>query len=123
MDLYESDNDSVDSDEEKVAKLEKLFKLKDYIKNPTTKRILENVHYEKFSNSAEKDIYKLYLNIKKYCHGKQSSVLRSDNSSDGIGKIIGTTYKYINKNYSLEIFNEKPELAQPLIREYEDKKK
>ena len=39
MDLYESDNDSVDSDEEKVAKLEKLFKLKDYIKNQIFFRI------------------------------------------------------------------------------------
>jgi len=122
MDLYESDNDSIDSDEEKLVKLEKLFKLKDYINNPKTRVFLENDHNEKFSTTAEKDIRKLYSKIKRYCQGKQSSVLRFDNSSKGIGQIVGITYKYLIKNYSLQIFEENPELAQPLIREYEDKK-
>jgi|TARA_B100000945_G_C20026106_1_gene432289 hypothetical protein len=121
MEPYESDNESIDSDEEKFLKLEK-FKLQDYINNPKTKKLLENDHLEKFSNTAEKDICNLYFKIKKYCKGRQSSVLHFDNSSKGIGEIVGLTYKYINKTYSLELFNKNPELAQPLIREYEDKK-
>lgn len=121
MEPYESDNDSIDSDEERLEKLEKLFKFKDYINNPKTKKMLENDHMETFSNTAEPDICKLYSKIKKYCHGNQSSVLRFDNSSSGIGQIIGITYKHIIKNYSLQIFKENPELAQPLIREYEEK--
>jgi len=123
MEPYESDNESIDSDDEKLEKLEKLFKFQDYINNPKTKKLLENDHLEKFSISAERDICKLYSNIKKYCQGRQSSVLQFDNSSKGIGEIVGLTYKHIIKNYSLQLFFDNPELAQPLIREYEDKKK
>ena len=51
-----------------------------------------------------------------------SSALRFDISSKGIGKITGLVYKYIDKDYNLEIFYEKPELASSLLAKLEENK-
>ena len=120
---YESD-ESYNSEEETFKKVEKIKKLKleDFLNFPKTRKILEVEHLDNYFDNCEKDIIKLYSNIKKHCKEQMSSALKYDNSSKGIGMITGLVYKYIDKKYDLEIFEKKPELASSLIAKLEENK-
>ena len=118
---YFSEPDSIDSDEERLEKIKK-FTLGDYLRCAKTRKILEDQHLEKFLETAEKDIIELYGEIKQHCKETMSSALKFDETNRGTALIAGLTYKYIYKEYDLEIFNQSPELARPLIAEEEKKK-
>ena len=120
---YESD-ESYNSEEETLKKVEKIkkIKLEEFLNFPKTRKILEVEHLDNYFDNCEKDIIKLYSNIKKHCKEQMSSALRYDNSSKGIGMITGLVYKYIDKKYDLEIFEKNPELASSLIAKLEENK-
>jgi len=124
MDHFEeniSDAESIDSSDEKIEKIKKTFKIDDFLKCAATKKILVWHHLEKFSTKTEPELKVLYQNIKLHCDQQMSSALRFDKTSRGMGMVIGLVYKFIKKEYDLEIFENKPELANPLIAEYEKK--
>ena len=125
MDLYEQNNqsdDSYDSDDEKSQKLNKLFKEKDYLECKETREILEALHLQTYFETAEKDMKDLLYNIDLYCKQTMASALKFNRNNEISGMIVGIVYKYIKKKYNFKIFEEKPELANSLLRKYEEKK-
>jgi len=116
-----SDDEEDENDKEQIKKIKKL-KLEDFLKFKKTRKILEIEHLDNFFDNCEKDVNKLYLKIKNCCKQQMSSALRFDVSSKGMGMISGLVYKYIDKNYNLEIFYENPELVGNLIAKLEENK-
>jgi hypothetical protein len=125
MDLYEQNNqsdNSYDSDDEKSQNLKKLFKKKDYLECEKTKEILEAFHLQTYFDTAEKDIKNLLYNIDLHCQQTMSSALKLNRNNEISGKIVGIVYKHIQKKYDFKIFEKQPELANPLLQKYEEKK-
>jgi hypothetical protein len=118
---YFSDDEEDDSDKEQLKKIKKL-KLEDFLNFQKTRKILEVEHLDNYFENCEKDIEKYYSKVKKHCKGQMSSALKFDVSSKGKGMITGLVYKYIDKNYNLEIFYENPELVGGLIAKLEENK-
>ena len=116
-----TDDEEENNELEKIDKIKKI-KLEDFLAFPKTRKILEVQNLDNFFENCEKDIKKYYSKVKKHCKEQMSSALRFDISSKGIGKITGLVYKYIDKDYNLEIFYEKPELASSLLAKLEENK-
>ena len=115
---YESSSD--DDGEEIINKIKKI-KVEEFLHFKETREILEINHLDTFFENCEKDINKLYDKIKECCDQQMSSALRFDIPGKGKGKIAGLVYKYINKEYNLEFFEEYPELTTNLIAKLEEK--
>ena len=118
MDDDEINKYCTDTDDSEYEIDEKIYKftLKDYLKFPYTRNALIYHHHQKFLETCEPKLKKQMDNIYDYCQNQQmASVLRLDLSKRGVGHIIGMIYKYIKKDYDLEIFEKRPELIQPLI--------
>ena len=120
---YEVFTDDEEENEE-LAKIQKIkkIKLEDFLNFPKTRIILEREHLDNYFENCEKDIEKYYSKVKTHCKGQMSSALRFDVSSKGIGMITGLVYKYIDKNYNLEIFYENPEFANSLLAKLQENK-
>jgi hypothetical protein len=117
-----SDDESVSSAEEIYNDFKNKFTIKDYLNCKSTKNALEKEHLEHFFETAEKDINALYLKIHKYCEINNTSILRFDPNYSCKALIAGLVYKHIQKKYNLNIFENNPELIQPLIAKYKEKK-
>ena len=116
-----TDDEEENNELEKIDKIKKI-KLEDFLAFPKTRKILEVQNLDNFFENCEKDIKKYYSKVKKHCKEQMSSALRFDISSKGIGKITGLVYKYIDKDYNLEIFYENPELASSLLAKLQENK-
>ena len=116
-----TDDEEENNELEKIDKIKKI-KLEDFLAFPKTRKILEVQNLDNFFENCEKDIKKYYSKVKKHCKEQMSSALKFDISSKGIGEITGLVYKYIDKDYNLEIFYEKPELASSLLAKLEENK-
>ena len=64
----------------------------------------------------------LLYNIDLHCKQTMASALKFNRNNEISGMIVGIVYKYIQKKYNLKIFEERPELANSLLRKYEEKK-
>tara|TARA_B100000029_G_C17235890_1_gene837166 strand:- start:187 stop:573 length:387 start_codon:yes stop_codon:yes gene_type:complete len=116
-----TDDEEENNELEKIDKIKKI-KLEDFLAFPKTRKILEVQNLDNFFENCEKDIKKYYSKVKKHCKEQMSSALKFDISSKGIGEITGLVYKYIDKDYNLEIFYENPELASSLLAKLEENK-
>ena len=106
----------------KFDKLNKLFKEKDYLKCEKTRKILEAYHLQTYFDKIEPDIKQLCEDISFHCKNTMSSALKFNKNNEISGMIVGTVYKYLNKNYDFSIFEDDPDLGSALLREYEEKK-
>ena len=116
-----TDDEEENNELEKIDKINKI-KLEDFLAFPKTRKILEVQNLDNFFENCEKDIKKYYSKVKKHCKEQMSSALKFDISSKGIGEITGLVYKYIDKDYNLEIFYENPELASSLLAKLQENK-
>ena len=116
-----TDDEEENNELEKIDKIKKI-KLEDFLAFPKTRKILEIQNLDNFFENCEKDIKKYYSKVKKHCKEQMSSALKFDISSKGIGEITGLVYKYIDKDYNLEIFYENPELASSLLAKLQENK-
>lgn len=99
--------------------LEDLFKLSDFLTEPTTRQILEDNHNELFEKHIEPKIEELYNYIKSHISDK-TRLLHRDNRGIFLSKLLNIIYYSVNKNYDLEIFYNNPELASNLVANYKN---
>lgn len=118
---YDVQNDSdEDPDAEKIAFLKEKVTLKDYLKCPKTREILEKRWFWKFCKRCEKDIWNFYEQEQIYSQETCASILFHDNANTFAGHLSALVFDYIEPQYDLTIFYDFPHLAQPLIDSLED---
>lgn len=101
--------------------LEDLFTLRDFLNNPTTRKILEDKQYNDFEKYIIPKIINIYEDFKD--EYKDTRILHRDTRRMFLCDLISIVNKHIAKKYDLEIFYENPDLANDLIKEYEENKK
>ena len=106
MSTNENDfNDDISYYSKKGEYLEDLFTLRDFLSNPTTRKILENNHcsnIEKHIIPKIKDIYNIFKK-----QNKDTRILHRDTRNIFLNDLIVIINNHITKNYRLEIFYEK----------------
>ena len=99
--------------------LEDLFKLSDFLKEHTTREILEENHNTLFETHVEPKIKKIY-ETKKQETIENTRLLHRDNRGLFLSDLLELIYKHIDKKYDLEIFYDNPELAKCLVAKYKN---
>ena len=97
---------------ERGEKLKILYKLEDFLENPSTNEILLNEWDETFRKTIEEPIIELVDDEKKEQENIGTLLFRNDRGGQFIGELIGEIKNYVKPNYDLEIFYNNPELAK-----------
>ena len=97
--------------------LEDLFKLSDFLLEPTTRVLLEDNHNKLFETHIESNIKTLYESTKLEI-SENTRLLHRDNRKMFLTDLLKIIYNNINKKYDLEIFYNNPELARHLVAKY-----
>tara|TARA_B110001469_G_C9556273_1_gene275907 strand:+ start:290 stop:655 length:366 start_codon:yes stop_codon:yes gene_type:complete len=98
--------------------LEDLFKLSDFLTEPTTRRILEDNHNKLFEERLEYKIRQIY-DLKKIIT-ENTRMLHRDNRGLFFTDLLNIIYNNINKMYDLDIFYNNPRLARHLVAKYKN---
>ncbi len=109
--------------EARAAGLKKRFALDDYMSCPQTKELLEAEHHGKYASSCEAMVHDWYLGRCQAAERGLSSALRYDPRGTQFGALSALIYKHIKKDYDLSIFEFDPNMADPLVEQYEAIKK
>ena len=120
---FNVEDDEDDKYNIKVEFLKKNFKLDDYLQCYTTKKILENEHYLKYTYNCENEILEFHENEAKMCNDVLSTILYYDsNNGKYSGMLTKLVYSYIEPEYNLDIFFDNPELADTMLEDLELRK-
>ena len=122
---YNSDSDN-DDDEYNFERQEKWksikhFTINDYLECNETRIVLEQNWNQDFEDT-EKELYDLFDKLMEYIQNNQYDFLSlADNvhASDFVSLIR----HHLERNYDVSIFENDPDLANPLIKKYDDIKK
>ena len=117
--LFDEDNSGYESDQVPANFLKEKFSIKDFLKHPKTKSILDQMHLWTFTDKCEKAIIEYYLNETKEAADTDASIFACDRGGHHAGTLAGIVFNAIEPQYDLTIFYDYPYLAQPLINNYE----
>ncbi len=107
--------------EEENLKIENLFDIDDIMNNKQTKDIIMNEHYFNYLHNVENNIQTCYIYFKN--SNKCEHFLNNDEFDlDGLF-FVNLIYKYIKKDYKIDLFYDNLELAEPLFEEKEEEEK
>jgi hypothetical protein len=99
--------------------LEDLFKLSDFLTEPTTRVILDDNHNKLFEEQIEPNIKKIY-DFKKIEINENTRILHRDNRGLFLTDLLKIIYNNVNKKYDLDIFYNSPHLARELVAKYKN---
>lgn len=91
----------------------------DFLSNPETRILLERDFYERITKKIEAEVSTFYEKLRTHEHDVASGMLAYDKGGEGIAILMSILVDNIEKNYQFEMFYERPELATPLLIEYE----
>lgn len=91
----------------------------DFLSNPETRILLERDFYERMTKKIEAEVSTFYEELRKHEHDVASGMLAYDKGGEGIAILMSILVDNIEKDYKFEMFYERPELATPLLIEYE----
>ena len=95
------------------------FTNEDCVSNPETRIMLENDFYERMTKRIEAEVTSFYEELRKHECDVASGMFAYDKGGEGIGILLSIIVDNIKKDYRFEMFYERPELAMPLLVEYE----
>jgi len=93
--------------------VEDMFTLRDFVREPTTRAILDEQHNILFEEQIEPCIKTYYNTLTK--NTEDTNLLKHDNRGLFYCDLLKLIYKHVNKKYNLEIFYENPILARTLL--------
>ena len=111
-DEYDEELMLLDKHERKVKILKEEYEMEDYLNNEETRSILTFEHYSKYVGKVGIIIEKY---VRDYVRDNETIGYLDKGGDMLIGEIMEMVYRYIDKEYDLEIFYECPELASSLI--------
>jgi hypothetical protein len=91
----------------------------DFLSNPETRMLLEHDFYERMLKRIEDEVTTFYEELRKHECDVASGMLAHDKGGEGIGLLLSILADNIKKDYRFEMFYERPDLATPLLIEYE----
>jgi hypothetical protein len=91
----------------------------DFLSNPETRIMLERDFYERMTKNIEAEVSTFYEELRKHENDVASGMLAYDKGGEGIAILMSILVDNIEKKYRFEMFYERPELATPLLIEYE----
>lgn len=95
------------------------FTHEDFLNNPETRILLERDFHERMSRRIENEVTTFYEELRMHEHDVASGMFAYDKGGEGIGILMSILLDNIKKDYRFEMFYEQPELATPLLIEYE----
>jgi len=91
----------------------------DFLNNPETRLTLEHDFYERMIRRIEVEVIAFYEELRKHECDVASGMFAYDKGGEGIGILMSILVDNIKKDFRFEMFYERPELAIPLLIEYE----
>ena len=116
---YESDNEDYMEDEYIITKRNEIadFTLNDYMSCNATRDLLMANWQEKFDDNLEKNIEEIFETHYEHLKGVMSNVLyRADKHH--LHNLLSLVQHHLVKDYDTSIFYENPDLADPLISDF-----
>jgi hypothetical protein len=99
--------------------IKETFTEEDYLSCSVTNARLQNEFIWAWERNGVPDIENYYNRIRKQTRETCATPLFYD--KDGFSsKLTGIVYKYIKREYDISIFHDCPNLADPLIKQYEE---
>ena len=95
------------------------FTQEDFLSNPETRLLLERDFYERMIKNIEAEMTAFYEELRKNECDVASGMFAYDKGGEGIGILLSILVDNIKKDYRFEMFYERPDLAIPLLIEYE----
>ena len=95
------------------------FTKDDFLSNPQTHASLERDFFERMCRRLEKEVSEFYSELRAHEHDVASGMFAYDNGGEGLALLMSIIADNVKKDYKYEIFYETPELAMPLLIEYE----
>ena len=118
--FHEDEKDQKNLEDENI-KIEDLFDINDIMNNKQTRDIIMNEHFFNYLQDVDDDIQTMYIFFKNanIC----DHFLNNDEFDlDGLF-FVNLIYKYIRKDYKIDLFYDNLELATPLFEENEEVEK
>ena len=115
----------LESDDEDLAysnigiQVKSTFKHEDFLSNPETRMTLECDFHDRITKRIETEVTCFYEELRKHECDVASGMFAYDKGGEGIGILMSILVDNIKKDYRFEMFYERPELAIPLLIEYE----
>ena len=91
----------------------------DFLSNPETLLTLEHDFYERLIKHIEAEVTAFYEDLRRHECDVASGMFAYDKGGEGIGILLSIIVDNIKKDYRFELFYERPDLAIPLLIEYE----
>jgi len=115
----------VESDDEDIGysnvglQVKATFTHEDFLSNPETRIVLERDFHERMTKRIEDEVATFYEELRKHEIDVASGMFAYDKGGEGIGILMSILVDNIKKDYRFEMFYERPDLATPLLIEYE----
>ena len=95
-------------------KLKMVYKLSDFLNNPSTKQILEEEWMEQFRKEIEEPLSTIIESEKNEQENKGTLLFRKDRGGQFAGELLNELFYHIKPKYDLEIFYNNPNLAKDI---------
>lgn len=118
--FYEEEKNDSEIEEENT-KIEDLFDINDIMNNDKTRAILLNDHYFNYLRDVDDDIQITYAYFKS-ANICEHFLDNDEFNLDGLF-FVNLIYKYIRKDYNIDLFYDNLELAEPLFEKEKEVKK
>ncbi len=95
------------------------FTPEDFLSNTETRCLLERDFFERMTKRIESQVTSFYEGLREHEFDVASGMFAYDKGGEGVGMLMSILVDNIKKDYRFEMFYERPELATPLLIEYE----
>jgi len=120
-DQYKLDNMSEDEFYEYRRNLIKeTFTEEDFLSCTITRDRLMNEFFWEWEKTCVPKVENYYNGMRKQMQGLFSTPLYYDKDGEFVSELNGIVYKHIKRSYDISIFHDCPNLAEPLIKQYEE---
>jgi hypothetical protein len=115
----------IESDDEDLTysnlgiQVKSTFTQDDFLSNPETRALLERDFYDRMIKRIEAELIIFYEELRKHECDVASGMFAYDKGGEGIAILLSILVDNIKKDYRFEMFYERPDLATPLLIEYE----
>jgi len=100
--------------------IKETFTEEDFMSCPTTRVRLQNEFIWEWEKTGVPKIENYYDGMRRQTHETFATPLFYDKDGDFSSELTGIVYKHLKKEYDISIFHYCPNLAEPLIKQYEE---
>ena len=100
--------------------IKETFTEEDFLSCDKTRQILEDEFFWDWEKRGEPKVEQFYQGMRKEMQGKYSTPLFYDIDGEFGVKLTGIVFSHLKKKYDISIFHDCPDLAEPLIRRYDE---